>query len=285
MDESPDPSGTDGSNLATPISTRGPGWLFVPADRPDRFAKAAASADLVIIDLEDAVRAADKERARQTLRTADLDVEQTCIRINGFATADFAADLALVRELGVRTIMLPMTEEDQPLDLLSDFQVIALVETAKGVSGVESIAAVPCVQALALGSADLQLDLRSRALPGAESAFDDLLAFARTRLLFAARSFDIAAIDSAHVAITDESGLAGAASTAAAYGFDGKLAIHPRQVPLIRRAFAPTSGELEWARAVVRGAHSHSVGAFALDGELIDEVVIRRAEMLLRLAS
>nr|WP_245162050.1 CoA ester lyase [Brevibacterium marinum] len=268
------------------MGAKGPAWLFVPGDQPERFAKAVAAADLAIIDLEDAVRAEDKAGAREALAAAELlDPRQICVRINGFGTDHIEADLALVRALGIGTVMLPMAESDQPFDSLDGLTVIALVETARGVMEAAHIAAHPHVSALALGSADLQLDLRGRSRPDSHARFDDLLGFARAQLLFAARAADIAVIDSVHIALDDAPGLAREAAVAAIYGFDGKLAIHPTQVQAVRTAFAPTPDELGWARTVVAEARSRSEGAFALDGELIDEVVIRRAEMLLRFTS
>lgn len=267
------------------ISAVGPGWLFVPADRPERFSKAIAAADVAVIDLEDAIRPDDKARARQMLREAELDPQGVCIRINGFGTDHVDKDLALARELGITTIMVPMAEADQPFASLEGFHVIALIETARGVLETERIAAYSCVDALALGSVDLQLDLGARDVENSAELLDDLLLFARTKILFAGRAHGAVVIDSVRPTVNDEPGLRKEATSAAAYGFDGKLAIHPRQVDTIRSSFAPGQREMNWARSVVSEAKSRTDGAFVLDGELIDEVVIRRAKRLIALGS
>jgi citrate lyase subunit beta/citryl-CoA lyase len=259
----------------------GPGWLFVPADRPERFEKAAAGSDQMVIDLEDGVREADKEKARSLLRRSESVPRRACLRINGLSTAHADRDLELAREMGFRSVMVPMAESHQPFTQLADFSVVALVETARGVVESDRIAAHPNVNALALGTADLQLDLGARDTKGTAGVFEDLLAFARATLLFAGRAHHVPVIDSVHATVADDAGLRRAAAVASAYGMDGKLAIHPRQIEIIRGEFAPSESEVAWAAAVVSEAESRAAGAFVLDGELVDEVIIRRAEGVL----
>ena len=263
------------------VDLSGPGWLFVPADRPERFAKAATVSDQVIIDLEDGVREADKETARSLLRRSDFSPARACLRINGLSTAHADRDLELAREMGFSSVMVPMAEPHQPFSQLADFCVIALIETAQGVVGSDRIAAHPDVDALALGTADLQLDLGARSTAGTAGVFEDLLAYARATLRFAGRAHHIPVIDSVHSTVADDVGLRRAAAVASAYGMDGKLAIHPKQIETIRSEFTPSESEVAWAAAVLSEAESRSAGAFVLDGELIDEVIIRKAERLL----
>lgn len=267
--------------MTTSIRAVGPGWLFVPADRPERYGKAIAASGLAIIDLEDAVRPEDKDKARELLLSSVIDPERVCVRINGFGTPHVDSDLDAVRELGVTRVMVPMAEADHPFGSLTGLEVIALIETARGVIEADRIAAHQQVGALALGSADLALNLRTRSTENSTVPDSDPLAYARTRILFAARAYGLSAIDSVPTTVDDDSGLRGEADSAAAQGFDGKLAIHPRQVGLIRSAFAPRAEDLDWAQSVISEARSRSTGAFVFDGELIDEVIIRRAEMLL----
>lgn len=267
--------------MTTPVTAAGPGWLFVPADRPERYSKAIAAADLTIIDLEDAVRPEDKDSARELLLSSPLDPERVCVRINGFGTTHAAPDLEAVRERGITRVMIPMAEADHPFESLTGLEVIALIETARGVIEVDWIAAHQQVGALALGSADLALSLRTRSTEKSTVPASDPLAYARTRILYAARAYGRLVIDSVHTAVDDDSGLRGEADAAAAQGFDGKLAIHPRQIDPIRTAFAATAQDLDWARSVMSEARSRSTGAFVHDGGLVDEVIIRRAEMLL----
>ena len=278
-----DDSGPGSVTATNPPETDvlGPGWLFVPADRPERFEKAAAVSDQMVIDLEDGVREADKENARRLLRRSESVPRRACLRINGLSTAHAERDLELARELGFDSVMVPMAESHQPFSRLADFCVVALVETARGVIESDRIAAHPNVNALALGTADLQSDLGARDTTGTAGVFEDLLAYARATLLFAGRAHHIPVIDSVHATVADDAGLRRAAAIASAYGMDGKLAIHPKQIEIIRSEFAPSKSEVAWAAAVVSEAESRAAGAFVLDGELVDEVIIRRAEGVL----
>lgn len=260
----------------------GPGWLFVPADRPERYAKAVAGSDQAIIDLEDAVRDEAKGAAREMLRSSAVDPAQVCVRINGFGTPYFEKDLEAVSALGISRVMVPMAVADQPFGALEGFDVIALIETARGVVEADRVAAHPQVRGLALGSADLGLSLRTRRRAASALSGSGPIDLARMRILYAGRANECLVIDSALAAVSDEVGLSGEAEAACAHGFDGKLAIHPRQVEIIRSAFAPTHRETEWAEAVVAAARTREEGAFVLHGELVDEVVVRRAESLLR---
>lgn len=274
-------SGSDTVADAQKVSLSGPGWLFVPADRPERFAKATAVSDQVIIDLEDGVREADKEKARGLLRRSDLSPARACLRINGLSTAHADRDLELARELGFGSVMVPMAEAHQPFSQLADFCVIALIETARGVVDADRIASNPNVDALALGTADLQLDLGARSRAGTAGVFEDLLAYARATLLFAGRAHHVPVIDSVHSTVADDAGLRRAAAIASAYGMDGKLAIHPKQIETIRSEFTPSESEVAWATRLLSEAESRAAGAFVFDGELIDEVIIRKAKRLL----
>ncbi|UVI36321.1 HpcH/HpaI aldolase/citrate lyase family protein [Brevibacterium spongiae] len=280
VDVDSEPGSVTATNVPR-IELNGPGWLFVPADRPERFAKAAAVSDQVVIDLEDGVRKADKGKARSLLRRSGFSPVRACLRINGLSTAHAEQDLELAREMGFGSIMVPMAESHQPFSQLADFSVIALVETARGVVDSDRIAAHPDVDALALGTADLQLDLGAHATAGTAGVFEDLLAYARATLLFAGRAHHLPVIDSVHTTVADYAGLRRAAAVASAYGMDGKLAIHPKQIEIIRTEFTPSESEVAWASAVVSEAESRAAGAFVLDGEIIDEVIIRKAERLL----
>src|ERR1700751_3805972 len=114
-------------------SQYGPAWLFCPADRPERFTKAAAVADVVILDLEDGVAAADKESARRALVETPLDPATTVVRVNAAGTDDYRADLQTLERTDYTTVMLPKCESAQQVGALSPRQVIVLVETPLGV--------------------------------------------------------------------------------------------------------------------------------------------------------
>lgn len=137
----------------------GPALLFCPADRPDRFAKAAARADAVILDLEDAVAPAAKAAARRAVVASSLDPNRTIVRLNPVDTPEFAKDLAAVAETGYGTLMLAKTASAAQVSALAGFDVIAVVETAAGVVCVTEIAAAPNVVAVLWGSDDLVASL------------------------------------------------------------------------------------------------------------------------------
>ena len=136
-----------------------PALLFCPADRPDRYDKAAERADAVILDLEDAVAPGDKAAAREALVGHPLDPATTIVRVNPVDTDDFSLDLAALADTGYRTVMLAKTSGAAQLARLADYEVIALCESAAGVVAASEIAAVPAVVALLWGAEDLVASL------------------------------------------------------------------------------------------------------------------------------
>ena len=140
----------------TPAALPGPALLFCPADRPDRYAKALAAADGVILDLEDGVGPDGKDAARAALAATDLDPARVIVRVNATGTAEHAADMAALRGTGYRTVMLPKSESRAQLDGLGgDWKVIALCEMPAGIVGAAEIAAAPNVTAVMWGAEDL----------------------------------------------------------------------------------------------------------------------------------
>lgn len=255
-------------------------FLFVPADRPDRFAKAAAAeADAVIVDLEDAVAPAAKDGARAGLAAALAGLAQTVpvfIRINGIATPWHAADVALAATLPVAGIVLPKAETARDVQTLKsslpDKALIALVETAAGLSAAEEIAGA--CDRIAFGSVDFAADL------GCAHVRDALL-LARSRLVMAARLAGAAQpIDGVTLSIKDESTIEDDARYAAALGFGGKLLIHPAQVAPARRGLSPSADDVAWAERIVAG--SADGAARAVDGIMVDAPVLARARHILR---
>lgn len=248
--------------------------LFVPASRPDRFAKAAASgADAVILDLEDAVGADDKDAARASLDTGFTDLP-VIVRINAKGTPWHEADVATVAGLPVAAVILPKAEDVLTCDEIATITgkpVIALIESARGLANARAIAAAPGVVRLAFGSIDFCADL------GCEHLRDVLLP-ARTELVLASRLAGIAApIDGVTVQLDDARLTQEDAAHARALGMTGKLCIHPRQVGLVRDAFTPTPSEVDWAHRVLAAGD----GAVAVDGAMVDEPVRIRARMIL----
>ena len=255
----------------------GPALLFCPADRPDRFAKAADRADAVILDLEDAVAPEHKVTARDALTSSSLDPERTIVRLNAFDSGLFADDLVALAHTPYRTVMVAKAESAEQLSGLDRFSVIALCETAAGVLAAPSIAALPQVVALMWGAEDLVASLGGTSSRFADGSYRDVARHARSSVLLAAGAYGKAAIDAVHVDVNDLAGLDAEARDAAASGFAASAVIHPSQVETVRTAFHPSEAELDWARRVIAGAASNG-GVFRLDGRMIDGPVVRHAE-------
>ena len=265
----------------------GPAIMFVPADRPDRYAKAAERADAVIIDLEDAVLPADRPAARQALVETPLDPARTIVRVNPVGTEDFAEDLEALTRTEYTTVMLAKAESAQQLDSLHGYQVIALCETALGVREAADIAQTEPVVALMWGAEDLIASLgglSSRFPQEHDRAgqYRDVARAARAQILLAAGAAGKAAVDAVHLDLADHEGLAAEAEDAVASGFAATACLHPAQVPVIRQAYRPSSGQVDWATRVLEAAASQgAAGAFSLDGRMVDEVVLQQARTVM----
>ncbi len=264
-------------------------FLYAPADRPDRVAKALGSAaDVVLVDLEDAVAPAHKDDARaNVLRLLASVARPVQVRVNHPSTPWHAADLAAVAalplEVGVR---LPKAESPEEIravaTALPDRALHPLIESALGIERALDIAtASPRIASLGLGEADLRSDLGV--------ADDAGLTWARSRVIVAARAARLAPpAMSAYANVRDLDGLAESCRAGRALGFRGRTAIHPVQLATIRAAFLPTPQEIARAREVVErvtGATAAGVGAIALaDGTFLDVAMVEQARTVLSLA-
>lgn len=251
--------------------------LFVPANRPERFAKAAASgADAVILDLEDAVATDAKDAARAALRR-DFTDKPVIVRINAIGTAEFDSDLAAVANLRPDAIMLPKAEDARQIGLLADglpCPVIALIESARGLANARQIAATKGVVRFAFGSVDFCADLGC-------AHTREALAPARFELVLASCLAGISApLDGVTVLLDDLSATSVDAAYARDVGMTGKLCIHPKQIAPVLRAFAPGQSEIDWARRVLASGD----GAVQVDGAMVDEPVRLRARSILKQA-
>jgi citrate lyase subunit beta/citryl-CoA lyase len=256
----------------------GPALLFCPADRPERYAKAAERADGVILDLEDAVAPAARVAAREALVATPLDPERTIVRINAASTNDFELDLAALRATSYRYVMLAKAEELP--GALEDYALIPLIETARGVLAAPSLAAADNVVAMMWGAEDLIATLGGTASRFRDGHFRAVALHARSAVLIAAGAYGKAAIDTVHINIDDTAGLGAEARDAVASGFTATACIHPSQVAVVREAYAPTADEVAFARAVLERAESEG-GVFTYEGRMIDEPVLRHARTVL----
>lgn len=258
----------------------GPALLFCPADRADRYAKAAEAADSVILDLEDAVAPDNRASARESLLATRLDPSRTIVRVSPAGTPDFALDIAALRESDYRTVMLAKTETPQQVGALADLEVIALCETPLGVENAAAIAGLPQVIALMWGAEDLVGAIGGRSSRHPDGSYRDLARFARARVLIAAAAAGKAAIDTVHLDIADLDGLTTEVEDAAASGFAATACIHPSQVGVIRAGYAPTRDEIAWAERVLHAAESNP-GVFRFEGRMVDSPVLMQARAVL----
>jgi citrate lyase subunit beta/citryl-CoA lyase len=261
----------------------GPAWLFCPADRPERFEKAAAAADVVILDLEDGVAASDREAARTALVDTPLDPNRTVVRINPATTADHELDRKALSRTAYTTVMLAKTESAQQVTALAALDVVVLIETPLGALAVTELARADNATALMWGAEDLFAVLGGTANRNADGTYRDVARHVRSQALLAAKAFGRMALDSVYLNIKDLDGLREEVDDAVAVGFDAKVAIHPSQVAVIRAGYAPTAEQVEWARHVLAAARDER-GVFQFEGIMVDAPVLRRAERIVQLA-
>ncbi len=270
----------------------GPALLFCPADRPERYAKAAERADLVILDLEDAVLADARPRARAALAVQPLDPARTIVRVNPHGTAEHALDVSAALAAGYRTLMLAKAESPEGVRSvvalaaasgIPGISVIALCETAVGVLAAPQLAAEQAVTALMWGAEDLVASLGGTSSRHPDGRYRAVAWHARSAVLVAAAAHGKAAIDTVHLNIDDLPGLSDEAQDAAASGFRATACIHPSQVAVIRAAFRPSATQLRTASALLERA-AQEPGVFRFEGRMVDEPVLRHARALLERA-
>jgi citrate lyase subunit beta / citryl-CoA lyase len=253
--------------------------LFVPGHRPDRFDKAAASgADVVVLDLEDAVATDRKDEARGHVGAWLRQGHRAVVRINGTGSQWFEPDVAELGPLAA-AVMLPKAESAAEVaQLPAGVPVLPLVETSLGVLRAAETCAVPAVVRPVFGSVDLAAEL------GVDHTSHAALRHARSSLVLAAAAARCGApVDGVTTRLADEEALRRDTEQAVELGFTGKLCIHPRQVPLVHQLMAPTPEQVEWARAVLAGSGDGS--AAAVNGEMIDRPVLTRARAVLSRAA
>lgn len=252
-------------------------FLFVPGSRPERFDKAAASgADVVIVDLEDAVAGEDKDRARGYASEWLTQGNTALLRINPFGTPWFEADLEIAMQHDC-PIMMPKADSVAALADLGrrtagKCYIVALIETATGIERANELCATAGVIRLAFGNADFGAEV------GVAPDDRPALTYARSKLVTASAAAKLAPpIDGVTISIDDTATLNADIEHARRLGFTGKLCIHPNQVPIVADGFAPSASEREWARAVVDAGES----ATRVNGQMIDKPVLERARRIL----
>lgn len=258
-------------------------YLFVPGDRPERFAKAAATgAHRIVLDLEDAVGPAAKDEARVHVREWLAGGGQGVVRINGADTPWFEADLAMLLSCPDAEIMVPKAEPPTFARVsvaLPGRPLVALIETVAGLVDIHAVAAAAAVSRLAFGHLDFGVDAR---MAGPSSSFDP----ARFQIALASRHAGLLPpIDGVTVDLGNEEVLAADLARARDLGFAAKLCIHPKQVTPVNAAFAPSDEDLAWARRIVSAVESNGGAVVQLDGKMVDKPVLDRALGLLAAAN
>jgi citrate lyase subunit beta / citryl-CoA lyase len=263
-------------------------FLFVPATRPERYAKAlACGADAVIVDLEDAVGPADKAAARQHLATAwpafsAAQKARLLVRLNAAGTAWHADDLALLRTLGPAGVMVPKAESAGNLEPVAAAcgaacVLMPMIESVAGLDAADALGRGAQVIRLVFGNLDFQADVGMSAGP------DEIeLAAVRTALVLSSRRAGLEApLDGVTAATQDGAQLERDANRGRRSGFGGKLCIHPSQVAMVNAAFSPSTAEIEWARRVLAAWADSRGGVTTVDDRMVDAPVLRLAQRTL----
>ncbi len=262
-------------------------FLFVPAIRPERLAKAlATSADMVIADWEDAVAPQDKDAARAALVAAceALDAASRArllVRINAHGTPWHAADVQALKvlvQMGVAGACVPKSESGEVLAGIAqaagrDCAILALVESVAGLDAIDAIAKAPQVQRIAFGHLDFQVDARMQC--GADEI--ELLPI-RMAMVLASRRANIAQpVDGVTVDTRDEARMRSDSERARRMGFGAKLCIHPSQVAVVNGVYEPTAAEVDFAQKVQQAMEAAHGGVCVVDGRMIDAPVLALA--------
>lgn len=271
--------------------------LFIPSNNPAMLQNADVfGSDSVIFDLEDAVNVSEKDNARNLLyyyllEHNNLNME-VIVRINGLDTTYYKNDLEKIVSDNIDAIMLPkarineikkldslLTEIEFKKGLKKNIKIIPIIELAISVLEVDIIASLPRVDGILLGAEDLSSDLEvERTKEGKE------IEYARSKVAMACKAYQIDAIDTPFTDVTDNEGLQKDCNNCKALGMNAKAAIHPNQIDIINESFLPSNKLITWAKRVMiatEEANKKGLGAFSLDGKMVDKPVIERAKKIL----
>jgi len=271
--------------------------LFVPGDSRRKIEKATTlPADSVVLDLEDAVAPANKPQARALVRAAlhtlDFGARERLVRVNPWSSGLLADDVRetiagkpdgyvipkvrTVDELGRVCALIEAQARAHGMDA-SRMALLVLIETALGVMNLPAIAAFGApVQALIFGADDLAAEVGMVRTPAGLEVL-----YPRSAVAIAAAAHGLQAIDLVFPALNDEAGLEAECRFGRQLGYSGKMVIHPNQLAVVNRAFSPSAEEIARAQRIVQAAEAHGYGAFALDGRMVDEPIVKQAQNVL----
>lgn len=272
----------------------------MPGDSRSKIEKGAASGvDSVIMDLEDGVALSNKAAARETVAAALREINfgrtEKLVRINPVGSEFYADDLMATLEAHPDGYVLPKVETPSHVQIVSEYlsaaesaqgwtpgtiALIAIIETARGVINLREIAASDLrLSALIFGAEDLAGDLGATRTAEGWEVF-----YARSAVVTHAKAFGMQAIDSIYPALDDPDGLAAETRRAIGMGYTGKLAIHPRQIPVIQDAFTPSDDEINAAQRLIEAHTAQQIagrGVFELDGKMVDMPMVRAAQAVI----
>ncbi len=259
--------------------------LYVPGNIEKMIQKSRLlGADSIILDLEDAVPAAQKEKARslvgKSIAEIDWERRELCVRINSPSSHLGKADIARLDSLDrLDSLVIPKAEGDlSAIHRSTGKRLIPIIETARGLSGIELVTRSGGVDAVTYGAADFALSVAGSVSEYLENVY------VKTKIVVAARSAGIDPIDNVFFDLTDTAGFERSAKQARALGFSGKQLVHPSQIRIANKIFSPSQEELKWARKVLRAYMKSSRsgrGSLALEGALVDEVHRKLAKRML----
>lgn len=255
-------------------------FLFVPANRPERFEKAVSSgADLICIDLEDSVPADQKDSARDSViaALANMDRKKTAVRINGLKTRAGLADLLALAESDhcPALVFLPMVESASEVEIAHNILgdridgLIPLIETVKGLRAGDAIAASAGVTAMMFGGGDFSAEL------GTKLEWEPLLA-ARGAFIMCCASARVMAIDVPYIDMGNEAGLAEECARAKSMGFHAKAAIHPKQLPALQTAMRASEAEIAEAASAIAAYDAAGGKAISHNGRMLEAPIMER---------
>lgn len=263
--------------------------LFIPASNPKALAKIPLlEADMVIVELEDAVRPEDKDAARKTAvetLTGDFGRAIKAARINAIGTAWHADDVAALAGSDAHTIVVPKVESVDAIEELANIlgrPVLAMIETPKAIQHAAAIAEARGVAGLIAGTNDIAHQMR---LP--DDPARDGLRLALQSIVLASRASEIWALDGVFNALDNEAGLEAECEQGRRWGFDGKTLIHPRQISTTNRSYGPSDAEVEEARALIEAVKSHAqengqgIGALRFRDRMVEDMHVATARAIL----
>ncbi|MEO1316013.1 MAG: CoA ester lyase [Pseudomonadota bacterium] len=268
--------------------------LYMPASKARALEKARSlDADVLLLDLEDAVAPDEKPAARKALAASlaegGFGSRETVVRVNALGTPWGGDDLAMAARSGADAVLLPKVESSAMVEAAAaaldnadgpqSLALWAMIETPRGILAAERIARHPRLACFVLGTNDLVADMRAEHVPGRAPVLAAL-----TMAVLAARASGLAVLDGVYNAFRDEEGLRAECEQGRALGMDGKTLIHPAQLAIANEVFAPAEDAVALARRQIEAyeeARAQGQGVAVVDGRIVENLHVRTAQRLI----